>query len=67
MPRSLNRTALASCAAIAALLVAGSAQATTITYGFASPAGVLGTSQTYQPQGGGPIITAYGEVASAIR
>jgi hypothetical protein len=64
MPRSLSRTALASCAAVAALLAVGSAQATTITYEFTSPAGVMGTSQAYQPQGGGPTITAYGELAS---
>lgn len=64
MPFSVRRTALASCAVAAALLAIGSAQATTITYNFSSLDGILGTSQTYQPQGGGPVVTAYGEVAS---
>lgn len=64
MPFSLRRTALASCAAAAALLAVGSAQASMITYDFSSHAGVLGASQTYQPQGGDPVITAYGAVAT---
>jgi len=55
MPCSFRRAALASCAAVAALLAIGSAQATTIA--FATPSGTLGTSQAYGP------ITAYGFTA----
>lgn len=55
MSLSLRSAALASCAAVAALLAVGSAQATTVT--FATPSGYLGTSQAYGP------ITAYGFTA----
>jgi hypothetical protein len=59
MSLPLRSAALASCAAVAALLTLSSAHAAPSTFTFAAPTGNLGTSHVYTLEGG-PSITAYG-------